>query len=98
MAVIKDSCVVGLVPRIVSPIVFFFLGKDGSIGFSEVTATMVNRTAGFGLKIPCVYRFYGHQAYIERLKNLLLKQRTLLTTLSSCSLFCLYYIQWPFNV
>ena len=71
MAVIKDGCVVGHVRRTVSPMVSFFLGKDGSVGLCEVTGAMVNRAAGFGLEIPCVYRFYGHLAYIERLKNLL---------------------------
>ena len=77
MAMIKDdssgngSTVVGHVPRAVSWTVSFFLGKDGSVGFCEVTGEMVNRDAGFGLEIPCVYRFYGCLAYIERLKNLL---------------------------
>ena len=71
VAVIKDSCVVGHVPWIVSRTISFFLGKDGSIGFCEVTGAMVNCAAGFDLEIPCVYRFYGRLAYIERLKNLL---------------------------
>ena len=71
VAVIKDGCVGGHVPRTVSRTVSFFLGKDGSVGFCEVTGAMVNRAAGFGLEIPCVYRFYGRLAYIERLKNLL---------------------------
>ena len=31
------------------------------------------------------------------LKNLLQLQRTLLTVINSCTLFCLYYIQWSFN-
>ena len=71
VAVIKDGCIVGHVPRTVSRTVSFFLGKDGSVGFCEVTGAMVNRAAGFGLEIPCVYRFYGRLAHIERLKNLL---------------------------
>ena len=68
MAVIKNGCVVGHVPRTVS----FFLGKDGSVGFCEVTGAMVNHATGFVLEIPCVYRLYGCQAYVERLRNLLL--------------------------
>ena len=37
VAVIKDSCVVGHVPRAISRTIFFFLGKDRSVGFCEVT-------------------------------------------------------------
>ena len=72
VVVMKVGCVVGHVPRKVSRTVSFFLGKDGSVGFCEVTGAIVNRTTGFGLEIPCVYWFYGCQAYIERLKDLLL--------------------------
>jgi hypothetical protein len=77
VAVMKDdsngngSTVVGHVPRAVSRTVSFFLRKDESVGFCEVTGEIVNRGAGLGLEIPCVYRFYGRLAYIERLKNLL---------------------------
>ena len=71
VAVIKDSCVVGHVPRTVSQTVSFFLGKDKSVGFCEVTGAMVNRAARFGLEVPCVYLFYGRLANIERLKNFL---------------------------
>ena len=58
----------GHIPRTVS----FFFGKDGSVGICEVAGAIVNRAAGFGLEIPCVYQLYGRQAYVERLKNLLL--------------------------
>ena len=37
-AVIKYGCVVGQVSRKVSQTVFFFLGKDGSVGFCEVAS------------------------------------------------------------
>ena len=38
VAVIKYGCVVGNVSRKVSQTVFFFLGKDGSVGFCEVAS------------------------------------------------------------
>ena len=31
-----------------------------------------NHATGFGLKSSSVYHFYGHQAYIESLKNIFL--------------------------
>ena len=48
---------------------------------------MVNHGAGFGLEIPCMNRCYGSLALIERLKSLLLQQRTSLTAENSCTLF-----------
>ena len=54
VAVIKDSCVVGHILRAVSGTISFFLGKDRSVGFCEVTGAMVNHAAGFGLEILCV--------------------------------------------
>ena len=38
MAVIKDGCVVGRVPRTVSQTVSISLGKDRSVGFCEVAS------------------------------------------------------------
>ena len=70
VAVIRDDCVVGHIPRTVSQIVSFFLRKDGSGSFCEVTGAMVNCAAEFCLDILCIYWFYGHLAYIERLKIL----------------------------
>ena len=32
---------------------------------------MVNRGAGYGLEIPCVYMLYGPTPYIERIKCIL---------------------------
>ena len=55
VAVIKFGCVVGHVSRTVGRTVSFFLGKDGSVSFCEVTGAMVNHAAGFGLEIPCVH-------------------------------------------
>ena len=49
-----------------------FLGKYSVWFCTVVTGVMLNHATGFGLKISSVYQFYGHQAYIERLKNNLL--------------------------
>ena len=73
VAVEKDGTAVGHIPKNISRIVSFFLKKDGNVGFCEVTGTKVNRGAGLGLEIPCVYRLYGHQKYVERLRTLLLQ-------------------------
>ena len=49
----------------------FFLKKDGCVGYCEVTGERTNRGAALGLEIPCVYRCYGPQPYIDRLKELI---------------------------
>ena len=71
VAVVKDRTVVGHVPKNISKTVSFFLKKDGSSGFCEVTGSRLNRGVGLGLEIPCLYRLYGRQVYVERLKKLL---------------------------
>ena len=45
--------------------------KDGCVGYCEVTGERTNHGAGLGLEIPCVYRFYGSQSYVDRFKSLL---------------------------
>ena len=45
------------------------LTRSQNKGVMEVTGTKVNRGAGYGLEIPCVYRLYGTRAYIECLKT-----------------------------
>ena len=50
-------------------IIFHFLTRNGNKGVTEVTGMKVNRGAGYGLEIPCVYRLYGPNAYIQRLQR-----------------------------
>ena len=38
--------------------------------FAQVTGDKVNRGAGFGLEIRCVYHLYGPKAYIDKMKQL----------------------------
>ena len=74
VAVVKpDSYVVGHVPRLLSPIIFHFLARSCNKGGVEITGNKVNRGAGYGLEIPCVFRFYGPSKYLERLQKLLNK-------------------------
>ena len=49
---------------------FQFLRRDVNKAFVEVTGEKVNRGAGYGLEIPCVYRLYGPPAYIERMRTI----------------------------
>ena len=73
MVVIKpDGMVVGHIPKHVSRDVSFFLKKAGSAGFCEVTGSSVNRGVGLGVEIPCKYKFYIRQTYIDKLQTLLL--------------------------
>ena len=42
----------------------------GSKGFVEVTGPRVNRGAGYGLEMSCVYKLYGPKSYTDKLLNI----------------------------
>ena len=70
VAVFKDDAIVGHVPHNLSPRLSQFLMRDVNKAFAEVTGETVNRGAGYGLEIPCVYRLYGPQVYIDKMKEI----------------------------
>ena len=59
VAVMKEGQIVGHVPFNLSPIISLFLRRDVNKAFARVTEEKVNRGAGYGLEIQCVYQFYG---------------------------------------
>ena len=73
VAIVKDSRIVGHVPRLLSPIIFHFLARSCNKGIAEIIGNKVNCGAGYGLEIPCVFCFYGASKYLERLQKLLNK-------------------------
>ena len=70
MAVMKASTVVGHVPYNIAPAVSHFLKRNTNKATVQVTGAAVNRGAGYGMEIPCKYRFYGTKDYIARLREL----------------------------
>ena len=42
-----------------------FLKRDTNKAFAKVVGDKVNREAGYGLEIPCVYSLYGPKPYVE---------------------------------
>ena len=71
VAVMKEEETVGHIPQSISTVVSYFLAKDGHNAVCEVTGSRVNRGVQLGVEVPCIYRFYGRQAYITRLNHLL---------------------------
>ena len=77
IAIIKDSNVVGHMPKGLAStktgvgIIRHFLSKAESKGEVEVTGKSVNRGGGYGMKVPCIYKFTGQAKYIELLEKLL---------------------------
>ena len=45
--------------------------RDVNKAFARVTGGKVNRGAGYGLEIPCVYQFYGPKPYIDKLREVI---------------------------
>ena len=74
VAIKKCGEAVGHVPFNLAPVVSVFLKRSSNKGLAEVTGNRVNRRAGYGLEIPCI--FYGSRLYIERLKTIVEKQRS----------------------
>ena len=48
-----------------------FLKRDVNIAYAIVTAGKINRGAGYGLEIPCIYRVYGPREYIDQMKEII---------------------------
>ena len=57
------------VPYNLAPILSHFLAREFNKGIVHVTGVKVNRGAGYGLEVPCIYRLYGPKAYLECLKK-----------------------------
>ena len=70
----------GHVPANVSSIFYHFLSREGNYGTVKVTGSRVNRGAGYGLEIPCLYTLFGSTKYLQRLATLVdeLKSKKLL--------------------
>ena len=71
VAVIKNDQFVSHIPKPVSRAVSYFLSREGHSSLCEVTGNRLNRGVGLGVEVPCTYRFYGRQSYIDRLNHLL---------------------------
>ena len=51
----KEDQVVGHVPFNLAPSISLFLKRDINKAFAKVVGEKVNRGAGYGLEIPCIY-------------------------------------------
>ena len=78
IAVIKDNDVAGHVPWTLAStkqgtgIIRHFLTKKGSKGQVQVVGFQaVNRGGGYGMEIPCVYKFTGQPRNVDMLNKLL---------------------------
>ena len=80
VAVLKETEVVGHVPYNISSALSMFLRRECNKRFVEVTGDCVNRGAGYGMEVPCIYRLYGPTSYVQRLQQIIqsLQERELL--------------------
>jgi hypothetical protein len=69
VAVIKNGDVVGHVPYNLVPTLSLFLKRD--FNKAVVKGDRVNRGAGYGLKVPCIYRLNGPEAYLHKVREVL---------------------------
>ena len=66
VAVLNNDVVVGHVPYNLAPRFSQYLRREVNKAFAEVTGEKVNRGAGYGLEIPCVYRLHGPKVILTR--------------------------------
>ena len=69
VVVVNDGEVVGHVPYNMSNTVSQILKRDCNKVFAEVTGEKLNRGAGNGLEILCIYSFYGPELYVKKLQE-----------------------------
>ena len=65
VAALKEEALVGHVPFNLASLILSFLGRDTNSGFAKVVGEKVNRGAGYGLEIPCVYTLHGPKPHME---------------------------------
>ncbi len=70
VAILKETAIVGHVPQNLAPRLFQFLRRDVNKAFAVIRGDKVNRGAGYGLEVPCIYRLYGPPAYINKMREL----------------------------
>ena len=64
-----EATVVGHVPYNLSYLVYHFIARDVNRAVLEITGKYINRGGGFGLEVPCVFRFSSLKKFTERLSN-----------------------------
>ena len=64
--------------------------------FGEITGAMDNRGAGYGLEVPCVYRLYGPNVYVDKLRSWL--SLYLLMDIIICVIVTLLNDNWCFLI
>ena len=70
VTVLKDGEVVGHVPQTLSKVTSFFLRDNGNFVFCDVTGERLNCGVQLGVEVSCVYKYYGRQTHIDKLKKL----------------------------
>jgi hypothetical protein len=68
-AVNETVDVVGHIPKNMAPYVSKFLKRASNSASVTVKGKRINRGAGYGLEIPCVYTFRGDQFSLTWLRN-----------------------------
>ena len=68
-AVNETVDVVGHIPKNMAPYVSKFLKRASNSASATVKGKRINRGAGYGLEIPCVYTFRGDQFSLTWLRN-----------------------------
>ena len=72
VSIIKNGNIVGHMPCNLAPLVSYFLMREVNKCLIELTGEKINRGAGMGLELPCIYRLYGPRPYLDRLEAVIM--------------------------
>ena len=75
VAVMKEGRVVGHVSFNLVPIISLFLRRNVNKAFARVRGK-VNRGAGYGLEIQCVYQFYEPKPDVDKIREVFYSLKT----------------------
>ena len=71
VAVVRNSCVVGHLPRQYSRVAWYFLQHGGKITCEITGRRGRDDTPGLGLVVPCLYKFEGTEKLVVRLRKVM---------------------------
>ncbi len=75
----KNGQTVGHMPRNIATLIFFFLARNVNKGMVEITGDPLNRGAGMGMEVPCIFHLFGPKLYLKRLEDIIKKDFSSIT-------------------
>ena len=67
VAVVKEGITVGHIPRDMSRVCWYFLGRHNTITCKIIDKRRRSNVPGKGLEVPCIFVFTGKPTHVDKL-------------------------------